>query len=420
MNDLETAAEQAVLTGQVRLLVTWAGEGHKLTQTGNITLADARHLVELLSTGDVIDPMVGDRVFKTTSSTDLGYLTRIVEWAKAARLIRVTGNRLVPVKKNVALLDRPLDLVIALLDAYPKLGKSLFPRGYYRQSLVGDEFADVSWALVSTLFVHDGPCPRDVLDAVANEIIAVRYALDRLDEHQLDMLWRTNKTDVTIAVAALAALGIVVIDDEAGTVELSPLGRFAIGRLRGQPLPGEPVLQVKVTLADVENPVVWRRVLIPAAISLGKLHDVIQGAMGWQNYHLHAFRIGEVAYGPDPEEMLGFGDETKVRLADVADVGGRTEYEYDFGDGWEHELLIEERDEVVANRIYPVCIDGEGACPPEDCGGSPGYARLKEILADPSDEEHDELENWVESQAGSAFDPDRFDLAMVNTRLAMA
>src|SRR6266571_3967711 len=100
MNDLEAAAEHAVLTGQVRSLVAWVGSGRKLTQTGRIGLADARHLVEVLGTGDTIDPKIGDRVFKTKSSEELAHLTRIVEWAKAARLVRVSGTRLVPVKKN--------------------------------------------------------------------------------------------------------------------------------------------------------------------------------------------------------------------------------------------------------------------------------------------------------------------------------
>jgi Plasmid pRiA4b ORF-3-like protein len=420
MNDLDTDAERALLVGQIRSLVAWVGPGRKLTQTGKITLADARYLVELLGTGDTMDERIGDRVFKTTSSAELGYLTRVVEWAKAARLVRVTGNKLVPVKKNAALLDRPLDLVVALLEAYPKLGKPLFPRGYYRQSLIGDEFTDVSTALVSTLFASGEPCPRSLLQAMANEMIAERYMLDGLDDRQLDTLRRTNNTDVTIAVEALAVLGVAVIDDAAGTVGLTPLGRFAIGRLRGAPLPGEPVLQVKVTLADVEDPVVWRRVLIPAAIRLDRLHDVIQVAMGWQNYHLHAFWVGDVTYGTDPEDELGYRDETKVRLGDVADAGDRIGYQYDFGDDWEHELLIEARTEAEAGRTYPVCLEGGGACPPEDCGGSPGYEQLKEILADPSDEEYEAMKIWAESQLRGEFDPARFDLATANTRLAMA
>ena len=136
MNDHKAAAEKARLTNQIRSFMTWLGEGRKLTQTGRIGLADARHLVVLLDTGDTIDPAIGDRVFKTKSSEELTSLTRIMEWMKAARLVRVTGTRLVPVKKNAHLVDRPLDVVLALLKAYPRLGKSLFPRNAWRQSLI--------------------------------------------------------------------------------------------------------------------------------------------------------------------------------------------------------------------------------------------------------------------------------------------
>jgi hypothetical protein len=124
----------------------------------------------------------------------------------------------------------------------------------------------------------------------------------------------------------------------------------------------------------VEDQPVWRRVLIPATYPLDGVHRVIQGAMGWQDYHLHVFRAGELAYGPDPEGELGFLDETKVRLADVADAGECIGYEYDFSDGWEHELAIEARTESEAGQTYPACTGGEGACPPEDSGGLAGYA----------------------------------------------
>ena len=119
MNDLEAAAENAELTGQIRSFMTWLGDGRKLTQTGRIGLADARHLVALLGTGDRIDPEIGNQIVKTKSSEQLPYLTRVVAWMRAARLIRVTGTRMAPVKKNAGLADRPLDLVLALLEAYP-------------------------------------------------------------------------------------------------------------------------------------------------------------------------------------------------------------------------------------------------------------------------------------------------------------
>src|ERR1022692_2926993 len=146
---LEAAAEKAELTSQIRSLLAWVGPGRKLTQTGRIGLADARQLVELLGTGDTIDPEIGGRGFKTRYSEDLAHLNRIVEWAKAARLVRVTGTKLMPVKKNAALAEQPLDLILALLAAYPRLGRPLFPRNTRRQSLVGDEFTDISQELTT-------------------------------------------------------------------------------------------------------------------------------------------------------------------------------------------------------------------------------------------------------------------------------
>jgi len=414
VNDLEVAAEKARLTGQIRSFMVWLGEGRRLTQTGRIGLADARHLVEVLGTGDHIDPEIGGRVFKTTSSEQLPYLTRIVEWTKAARLVRVTGTRLVPVKKNAALTSRPLDLVLALLDAYPRLGKPLFPRNTWRQSLVGDEFAVIGPELLTTLLVNQGPCPMGDLEQVAFEAITVRYWLDQLTPQQMETLNRTIGADVAIAIAALGVLGVVVVDQDSDTAELTVLGRFAIRRLRGMAAPGDPVLQVRITLRYVDDPSVWRQVLIPAAYPLSRVHQVIQAAMGWENCHLHAFQIGKTTYGPDPEGELGYADETKARLAEVARVRTRIGYEYDFGDGWEHEIVVEGRAVAKADKIYPTCIAGEGACPPEDSGGPYGFEQLKELLAGPPSVERDEMLEW----AGGDYDPARFDLAAANAAVA--
>lgn len=113
--------------------------------------------------------------------------------------------------------------------------------------------------------------------------------------------------------------------------------------------------------------------IIPAAYSLDRVHAVIQAAMGWQNCHLHAFRAADVSYGPpDPHNELGHLDERKFRLGEL--TAERIFYEYDFGDRWEHELIVEERTTAVDGAIYPICVAGESACPPEDCGGSYGFA----------------------------------------------
>jgi hypothetical protein len=414
MDDVEAAAGQAQLTGQIRSFMTWLGEGRKLTQTGRIGLADARHLVGLLGTGDTIDPAIGDRVFKTKSSEELAYLTRIVEWMKAARLVRVMGTRLVPVKKNAHLVDRPLDLVLALLKAYPRLGKSLFPRNAWRESLVGDEFTFIAPRILTTLLICQGPCPLGDLNETAFDMIASMYLLAGLSDPQMEMLQETVKTDVTIAIEALGILGVVVLDEADDTAGLTDLGRFAIRRLRGMAEPGDRVLQMRITLRYVDDPPVWRQVLIPAAYPLSRVHRVIQAAMGWEDCHLHAFQIGKTTYGPDPEEELGYADETKARLADVARVRTRIGYEYDFGDGWEHELVVEARTIVEDGQTYPACLAGEGACPPEDSGGIYGFAELKELLAGPDSEERDEMLEWVDED----YDPAHFDLAAANAAVA--
>ena len=409
---LEAAAGKAELTGQIRSLLAWVGPGRKLTATGRIGLADARHLVELLGTGDTIDPEIGGRVFKTRSSEDLAHLNRIVEWAKTARLVRVSSTKLITVKKNAALAERPLDLVLALLEAYPGLGKSLFPRNTWRQSLVGDEFTDISQELTAALLRSHGPGPLDELNDIAYDVIEARYMLGGLTKLQHDSLRRMIAVDVTIAMAALHVLGVVVIDREAGSVMLTDLGRYAVRRVRGMAQPGDPVLQLRVTLAGVDGPPVWRQVVIPAGYTLDRVHGVVQAAMGWQNSHLHMFRIAGREYGPayldDEIETL---DEKQFRIGDLVKTGDLAGYEYDFGDGWEHEVAVEAGAAADAATVYPECIAGEGACPPEDCGGPGGFAELKELLAGPPSLERKEMRVW----AGEDYDPAHFDLAAANT-----
>jgi hypothetical protein len=409
---LEAAAGKTELIVQIRAFLAWAGPGRKLTATGRIGLADARHLVELLGTGDTIDPDIGGRVFRTRSSEDLAHLNRIVEWAKAARLVRGSSNRLVVVKKNAGLAERPLDLVLALLEAYPRLGKPLFPRNTWRQSLVGDEFTDISQELITRLLRSAGPCPLEDLNGIASDVIEARYVLTDLTELQHDSLRRMIAVDVTTAMAALHVLGVVVLDREAGSVMLTDLGRYAVRRVRGMAQPGDPVLQLRVTLGGMDGPPVWRQVVVPSGYTLDRVHGVIQAAMGWQNSHLHMFRIAGREYGPAylDDELETF-DEKQFRIGDLVKTGDLAGYEYDFGDGWEHELAVEASAVADAATVYPACIGGEGACPPEDCGGPGGFADLKELLAGAPSPEREEMRVW----AGEDYDPAHFDLAAANT-----
>jgi hypothetical protein len=178
-----------------------------------------------------------------------------------------------------------------------------------------------------------------------------------------------------------------------------------------------PIFQLKITLEGVKPPV-WRRLLVPADIPLHKLHAVVQEVMGWTNSHLHQFLLRDRRFGATLSDgvtqELNLEDERKVRLQELVGPGQSLRYEYDFGDGWLHSVLVERQLEPDPRFTYPSCIGGARACPPEDCGGPPGYARLLRILKDSSHLEHDDTVTWL----GGAFDPKGFDLNSVNTALA--
>jgi hypothetical protein len=179
----------------------------------------------------------------------------------------------------------------------------------------------------------------------------------------------------------------------------------------------DSILQVKISLLGSSKPPVWRRLLIPTDIRLDRLHGVIQAAMGWEDYHMHAFSDGSCEYGlADPE--LGHRDERKATLDRLLKRGGeRIRYTYDFGDNWEHEIVVEKVLAAEPDVRYPVCVVGKGACPPEDCGGVWGYEDLREALADSAHEQHQEMLEWLGLQTAAEFDPARFDVDEVNRAL---
>ena len=181
----------------------------------------------------------------------------------------------------------------------------------------------------------------------------------------------------------------------------------------------QEIYRIKVTLLGTDPPI-WRRLLVPADLTLEQLHDVLQLAMGWEDCHLHDFRIGQQRYGkPDPMEREFGGPRTaNERTARLFQVLGRAGikavYTYDFGDGWEHKIAVEKRLAPEPGRAYPTCIAGERHRPPEDCGGIPGFYNLLEAIGDPSHEQHEELLDWL----GDGFDPEAFSVEEVNRQLA--
>jgi hypothetical protein len=175
------------------------------------------------------------------------------------------------------------------------------------------------------------------------------------------------------------------------------------------------IYQLKITLEEIHPPI-WRRLQVAEGTTLAKLHRIFQTALGWENYHLHAFRVGDVAYGePDPDFDDGWmQSQRRVKLRDIApDVGAIFRYEYDFGDNWRHLVEVETMFDALVDAVHPLCVGGARACPPEDCGGVSGYEDFLIAIRDPAHEEHDHLLGW----AGGAFDPEGFDQNWVNRAL---
>lgn len=180
------------------------------------------------------------------------------------------------------------------------------------------------------------------------------------------------------------------------------------------------VFQLKVTLLGTMPPI-WRRLLVPADLTLAQLHDVLQSAMGWQDCHMHEFSAGHRHFGkPNPEDRLmgmpPVENERTVHLSSVLGrIGAKAVYTYDMGDSWEHGIVLEQPLPADPGTAYPVCTGGERACPPEDCGGIPGFYDLLDALGDPSHEQHEELRDWV----GDDYDPDAFSIEDINQMLGL-
>jgi hypothetical protein len=181
------------------------------------------------------------------------------------------------------------------------------------------------------------------------------------------------------------------------------------------------IYELKITLLE-SNPAIWRRVQVPGNITLIKLHHALQVLMGWQDYHLHQFAVNGALYGMHVDdwqdatpELL---DERGVRLYRIAPVAGtRLVYEYDFGDGWQLEIIIEDisfsQEATGEGAGHVVCLDGQCAGPPEDVGGIGGYEEFVKAIRNRRHPEHRSWLEWV----GGSFDPEKFDPEAVNRAL---
>lgn len=175
------------------------------------------------------------------------------------------------------------------------------------------------------------------------------------------------------------------------------------------------VLQFKIILQDIE-PVIWRRIQVPSNYNFWDLHVAIQDAMGWQDYHLHHFKIKgkrkrkEVHIGiPDFRQIGGINEVLPGWEIPVGEhfneLGVTAKYVYDYGDDWFHTVVLEGYILKDSNAEYPVCLDGARACPPEDSGGAWGYENLLKCLSDPDSEDYAEKKAWAEDWHPEFFSP---------------
>jgi hypothetical protein len=177
--------------------------------------------------------------------------------------------------------------------------------------------------------------------------------------------------------------------------------------------------QFKIQLNNISKPPVWRRILVPAQFSFVKYHLVIQSAFGWENYHMFQFSPNGFGSHPvirapfDDGEDDDFIDAAKIKVEKIfKEEGQKFTYIYDFGDGWEHKIILEK---ILADKTMNAnCIVGKGACPPEDCGGPWGYSNMLEVLKDPTNPEYEEMKEWLGLDDDEEWSVNNFHLEETN------
>ncbi len=347
-----------------------------------------------------------DRVDGPTAAADKISTTHLGDWFATALFWRpqvallVNTHTFVPVFMGLAPAATLLDRVPAAID------------GVLRRHGIDDAFLETEMEAMA-----------DVSIAPTND----RSVLGVVNEFAFhgELLFKDGLTDLVALSLRMAHMPLGPLRDRAGSPDRELVA--IAGRTEGlaevipiragttdeasaslAPPTSGAVFQLKITLHDTKPPI-WRRVLVDGASTLDKVHEVIQAAFGWWNYHLHEFEAAGTTYGvPDPDEDWGppVNNERKVRLDTIAREGSKLEYVYDFGDHWRHKIVVEKVLPAAPTTTVPSCIDGRRACPPEDCGGPWGYQELLKILADVTHPEHAERQEWL----GRPLDAEAFDL----------
>jgi len=178
------------------------------------------------------------------------------------------------------------------------------------------------------------------------------------------------------------------------------------------------VYQIQISLTN-SKPEIWRKILVQPNLSLANFHMTIQIVMGWDNSHLHQFIKNKTFYTRKMEDDMTWGDLNNVdykglKISDLLkNENDKIDYEYDFGDSWHHDIVLEKILDTSEKTKYPTCIDGKLACPPEDCGGIWGYSDLLKVLNNPGHKDYADLLDWLDGE----FDPNYFNIEKTNLNL---
>jgi hypothetical protein len=183
------------------------------------------------------------------------------------------------------------------------------------------------------------------------------------------------------------------------------------------PAKSTAIYQLKIALQGSKPPI-WRRIQVKSNITLDVLHEIIQAVMGWDGIHLHHFHVHGTFYSNPEFRLEATEDESRIKLDRVlTTLNAKFRYEYDFGDSWDHQIVLEKILAVEPETKYPYCLKGKGNCPPEDIGGIWSYQNFLAAFQDENHPEHAESLEQLEWLGGD-FDPEEFDLAEINEGLA--
>jgi hypothetical protein len=282
------------------------------------------------------------------------------------------------------------DYTDSLRDEYRRIGRD--PEVIFSDLNPGEARAILSQALTRPICPAGPDQVEDVDDYIS--LLAARIAV----------LPEPSKSAVQAAGSATASRA------------KASAGKASAGR---RPPAQKNVHRLKVTLRGTKPPI-WRRLEVPADITLHRLHTVIQHGFGWQDSHLYVFETPAGWYGiPDPDDDLDICSAANKKLSAVADwPGDRIRYKYDFGDSWEHDVVVEAVLPAEPGVAYPRCTAGRRAGPPEDSGGVGGYADVLNVLASPAHEDHAALLSWLGIGSAAEFSPEAFDRETVNAALS--